>query len=330
MRSKENITVIISMLVLSVAVSGAMLFVNVICGVICTVFCIVINFVYIKFTRYRCSQIEKLNDYLSMVCSGNYSLDIDDNAEGELSILKNNLYKVVVMLQSSNEALQNDKKYLADSLADISHQLKTPLTSMMVMTDLIKQEKSNEKKNEFADIIENQLEKMKWLISTLLKLSRLDANTVDFNFANLQISDIVNESLKPFVIPLELKGINVEQSVHDFSFKGDKNWSVEAIQNIIKNCIEHTDVNGTLFIATNSTNVYDELVIADNGCGITEEDIPHIFERFYHGKNSSADSVGIGLALSKEILLKQRATIDVESKQNEGTRFSIKFYKSIV
>lgn len=330
MRGKENIIAILSMIGLSIAVSTVILFVNIACGIICCIFCIVINCVYIKLTRYRCSQIERLNDYLSMVCTGNYSLDIDDNAEGELSILKNNLYKVVVMLQSSNEALQNDKKYLADSLADISHQLKTPLTSMMVMTDLIKQEKSNEKKNEFADIIENQLNKMKWLISTLLKLSRLDANTVDFNFTQLQISDIVNESLKPFVIPLELKGISVEQGIHDFSFNGDKNWSVEAIQNIIKNCIEHTDVNGALFIASNSTNVYDELIIADNGCGIMPEDIPHIFERFYHGKNSSADSVGIGLALSKEILLKQGATIDVESRQNEGTRFSIKFYKSIV
>lgn len=330
MRNREyKIIIAIAVLVSIVATAVAFAF-NIVCGFVCLSVCICLNAVYIYLTKKRYSQIESLNDYLNMVCSGDYSMDISDNVEGELSILKNNLYKVVVQLQSSNEALQNDKKYLADSLADISHQLKTPLTSMMVMADLISREENEEKREEFVEIIENQLDKMKWLISTLLKLSKLDAGTAEFNRTQVNINSVIDESLKPFLLTLDIKNITVEKSIDDFVFTGDINWSVEAVGNIIKNCIEHTDDNGKLVIKTVAGNVCNELIIADNGCGIDEEDLPHIFERFYHGKNSSPDSVGIGLALSKEIFENQKASVSVESQANIGTKFNIKFYKTII
>lgn len=330
MRNKENKLTVLTALLITVISSAAIAAFNIYLGALALLVGIAVNCVYISSIKKRYAQIESLNDYLSMVCSGNYSLDISDNMEGELSILKNNLYKVVVQLQSTNEALTNDKKYLADSLADISHQLKTPLTSMMVMADLVASEDDPSKREEFIQIIGTQLEKMKWLIATLLKLSKLDAGTADMCKTNISISSVIEESLKPFLITIDIKAIQLIESVNDFEFVGDMNWSVEAVQNIIKNCLEHTNDNGILEISTNKANVYNELIIKDNGSGIDKDDLPHIFERFYHGKNSSSDSVGIGLALSKEILSNQNARIEVSSTANKGTEFRIRFYKTVV
>lgn len=281
-------------------------------------------------TKKRYDKLNGLNNYLSLVCSGNYDLNIASNTEGELSILQNNLYKVITLLKTQNEFLSKDKIYLADSLADVSHQLKTPLTSMMVMTDLMKNEKDAQKNKEFLEIIEAQLDKMRWLILNLLKVSKLDAGTVAFKSEQVSGAEVIAESLKPFLVTMDLKQIQLINNADDFIFTGDKNWTVEAMGNIIKNCLEHTDKNGTLEIFTKHTNVYDSVFIKDNGCGIAKEDLPHIFERFYHGRNSSGESVGIGLALAKMVAEKEKATIIVNSKENEGTQFEFRFYQAIV
>lgn len=307
-----------------------MAFISLICSALCIAVSAAAVYAFYSYNRGRISEIERLNNYLSRVCSGDYSLDIANNAEGELSILKNNLYKVVVRLQTSNEALENDKSYLADSLADISHQLKTPLTSMMMMSELMKNEQDEEKRREFISIIENQLDKMKWLITTILKISKLDAGTAELAENEVEISDIIDEALKPFSIILDIKNIGISRETSSFCFVGDKSWSTEAVENIVKNCIEHTPDGGMLFFEANSTKLYNELIIRDNGCGIAEDDLPHIFERFYHGKNASAESIGIGLALASEIFQKQKARLEAESVVGEGTLFRIRFYKSIV
>ena len=171
---------------------------------------------------------------------------------------------------------------------------------------------------------------MKWLITTLLKLSKLDADTADFNMKSLNCADIIDRSINPFLVQAEIRKIKISKHVNPFIFTGDENWSVEALENIIKNCLEHTSDGGTLNINTNSTTIYNEIEISDNGSGIAKEDLPHIFERFYHGKNSSAESVGIGLALSKAVFSKENANIDVKSKEGIGTKFTIRFYKFVV
>lgn len=330
MKNKEfNLPVLISLLA-TITAFLICLFINSICAFICLAAGIIITAVFAFYTKKRYNKILELNNYLELVCSGKYDLNINSNSEGELSILKNNLFKVISLLRFSNEALKKDKTYLSDSLADISHQLKTPLTSIMVMTDLINDENNIDKIKEFSQIIENQSDKMKWLIETLLKLSKLDAGTADFKNENFSIKQAVKESTNPFLLTLELKGISLVENVDDFTVRGDRNWSIEAFKNIIKNCIEHTDENGTLKIYTNRTSLYSEIVIEDNGCGIADEDLPHIFERFYHGKNASSDSVGIGLALAKTIFEQERGSITVESELNKGSRFSIKFYNSII
>lgn len=299
-------------------------------GVICLVLGIVLTGVYFYNLKKRNDKINELNNYLSLMCSGNFDLKLDDNTEGEMSILKNNLYKIMTLLKSQNEELKNEKVYLADSIADISHQLKTPLTSMMVMSDLLMDENDEQKRNEFLSIIATQLDKMKWLITNLLKISKLDAGTTQFKMENVSIKDVLAQSLKPFSVSLDIRQIEVINTSEDFTFKGDDNWTSEAIENIIKNCIEHTDDGGTLTFYTQITNVYNSLFITDNGCGIAEEDLPHIFERFYHGKNSSSESVGIGLALAKTVLEKEKGDIIVNSELGNGSIFEVRFYKTIV
>lgn len=285
---------------------------------------------FVVFTKRRYDKIAELNNYLSLVCSGKYDLDINDNTEGELSILKNNLYKVIVLLRSKNDMLNKDKQFLSDSLADISHQLKTPLTSMMLITELLQNEKDDGNRKDFIQIIQNQLDKMKWLITTLLKLSKLDAGTATFNMKLLSSRNIIEESLKPFLVSMDLKEISLEKDIEDFCFTGDENWTVEAIGNIIKNCLEHTENGGRLVVSSKETTIFNEIKIIDNGCGIKKEDLPHIFERFYHGKNSSQDSVGIGLALSKAVLMQENGSIEVKSEEGIGSEFSVRFYKFVV
>ncbi len=299
-------------------------------GIICLVLDLILTGVYFYNLKKRNDKINELNNYLSLMCSGNFDLKLDDNTEGEMSILKNNLYKIMTLLRSQNDELKNEKVYLADSIADISHQLKTPLTSMMVMSDLLMNENDEDKRKEFLSIIATQLDKMKWLITNLLKISKLDAGTTQFKREDISIKDVLTQSLKPFSVTLDIRQIEIINTSEDFIFKGDDKWTSEAVENIIKNCIEHTDDGGTLTFYTKKTNVYNSLFITDNGCGIAEEDLPHIFERFYHGKNSSSESVGIGLALAKTVLEKEKGDILVTSKTGEGSTFEVRFYKAIV
>lgn len=330
MNDKEIRIVLIVSSVLTVVLSIICAFFSKICAVLCLALGIILTMIFAVVTKRRYKNLNDLNDYLSLVCKGIYDMNIDDNTEGELSILKNNLYKVITLLQSQNEYLKNDKLYLADSIADISHQLKTPLTSMMVMCELLENEENPDKRQEFVAVINNQLSKMKWLITNILKISKLDADATEFKREKVSISKVLDDSLKPFVLTAELKNIVIQNGANDFVFNGDESWTVEAVSNIVKNCLEHTNDGGKIIIASGSTNLYNKLTISDNGCGIAKEDLPHIFERFYHGKNSSKDSVGIGLALAKTVFEKENASVSVESEQGRGSVFEIRFYKSVV
>lgn len=330
MNDKEIRIILIVSSVLTAVLSVICAFYSKICAVLCLALGIILIMIFVVVTKRRYKNLNDLNDYLSLVCKGIYDMNIDDNTEGELSILKNNLYKVITLLQSQNEYLKNDKLYLADSIADISHQLKTPLTSMMVMCELLENEENPDKRQEFVAVINNQLSKMKWLITNILKISKLDADATEFKREEVSISKVLDDSLKPFVLTAELKNVAIQNGANDFVFNGDESWTVEAVSNIVKNCLEHTNDGGKIIISSDSTNLYNKLTISDNGCGIAKEDLPHIFERFYHGKNSSKDSVGIGLALAKTVFEKENASVSVESEQGRGSVFEIRFYKSVV
>jgi signal transduction histidine kinase len=274
--------------------------------------------------------IEELNTYLEKVLSDDDPPEILDIEEGELSILKSNIYKVTTKLKYQKELLKQDKVTLATAMADISHQLKTPLTSMMVMNDLLKSEEDGEKREEFLKTQSDQLDRMNWLIQTLLKLSKLDAGSVLLTKEDVPAGELIKEVMKPFEIQLDIKNISFVSEIPDVFVMCDKNWTVEAVQNIVKNCIEHMDEGGSLKVSLIDTNIFSQILISDTGCGIAAEDIPHVFERFYRGKNAGKDSVGIGLALAKTIIESQHGEISVISETGVGSTFDIKLYKTII
>lgn len=295
--------------------------------ILITTFCLIFSFFI--FTKLRYSHIEELSDYLKQVSSGNYTLDIRNNSEGELSILKNEIYKVTVMLSEQAELLKKEKVQLSDSISDISHQLKTPLTSMFIMTELLSNENlPTDKRIEFTAKIRLQLERLQWLVTSLLKLSRFDVDAVILNKSTIFIKCIVENAVEPLLIPMEIKEqeLIVEGSETD-NIECDLNWTIEAIVNILKNCVEHTPVGGKIHISFLENPLYSEILIKDTGCGISKKDIPHIFERFYKGQNACEESVGIGLAMAKSIIQKQNGNITATSELGIGTSFSIRIYK---
>ena len=282
------------------------------------------------FTHWRYREIEKLSGYLRKISSGDYSLDVRDNHEGELSILKNDIYKVTLMLSEQSQLLKRDKIQLTEAISDISHQLKTPLTSMTMMVDLLSDAKlPNEKRKEFTHNISTQLERIDWLVSSLLKISKIDAGTVIFKQDKIVVHKLIQKSLEPVLIPIDIKEQRVlikgEGAV---SILGDFNWTVEALINIFKNCVEHTQQKGEIRISFSENALFTEVTIADNGKGIPKEDLPYIFNRFYKGKSASEDSIGIGMAMAHSIITNQNGHIEVTSEQGQGTIFQIKFYKS--
>lgn len=270
--------------------------------------------------------IRKLTKYFNSINLGNYDIDINDNKENELSILKNEIYKTTIMLKEQASNSQKDKYALKESLEDISHQLKTPLTAITIMLDNVTSDNiDNKVKMRFLSDIKKEVSNINFLVQNLLKLSRFDVNAITYNISLNKLEDIICESLNNLSSLSDLKNVKIKHIKNEsVMLKCDYKWEVEAITNIIKNCIEHTE-NGIVKISYNDCKTYIKLVIEDNGVGINKEDIAHIFERFYKGANSSKDSVGIGLSLSLSIIEKDNGKIDVESKN--GTTFTIRYYK---
>lgn len=294
--------------------------------------CLIFMGISILFTGWRYNEIKKLSRKLHQISSGEYSLDVRDNYEGELSILKNDIYKVTSMLSEQRSLLQEDKRKLSEAISDISHQLKTPLTSMIVMIDLLKDPSLDEnKRREFIFHISAQLERMEWLVSSLLKLSKIDAGTVLFKKEKVIVAELMKKVANVVAVPMDIKqqSFLMEGDSHA-SFIGDFKWTTEAFINIIKNCVEHTAEGGRITTYFSENALFTEIVITDNGKGILKEDLPYIFQRFYKGKHADDDSVGIGLAMAYSIVTNQQGDISVQSEVGKGTKFTIKFYKQVI
>ena len=294
------------------------------------VFILILSIIFFKYNHSESKKINEITKYIEEINRGNYKLNIEENTEDELSILKNELYKITIMLKEVAENSQKDKTTLKDSLSDISHQIKTPITSILIMLDNILSDENmpEDIKKDFIKDIKRKIINIKFLVESILKLSKIDSNSIKFIKKEVFIKDIINEAVKNVSMLSELKNIEIIVSGDD-SIKTicDLKWQVEAITNILKNCIEHSYENRKIYINYNQNNMYTELKIEDNGTGIDAKDLPHIFERFYKGKNSSSDSVGIGLALSKSIIESNNGYIQVDSELNKGTIFIIKYLK---
>lgn len=282
--------------------------------------------VYVIDKKKRCKEINDITNYLKRINDGIYDLEIIDNIEGDLSILKNEVYTTTVSLKSLYAKENEERIKIKDNLADISHQLKTPLTSILLMIDtLLEENVSKEKQIEYLSDIRIQIENINFLIIAMLKLSKFDANVVIFDKKDIVVKDLLFDVLKNVDILRELKNINIHVSgKNDVAFVGDYKWECEAITNILKNGIEYSKDNGDIYVNYKDNGMYVSIDIIDNGNGISNEDMRHIFERFYK-KNNNSNNFGIGLSLAKEIIEKDNGTIRVSS--NNGTKFSIRYYK---
>ena len=256
-------------------------------------------------------------------------LALDSYNEGELSYLTAEIEKMELKLTEQTEMLAADKNYLADAISNISHQLKTPLTSMSMMADFLRSpDLPEEKRVEFTDNIRSQLARIEWLVQSLLKMARLDAGAVTMKRQQVNVSELIAGASAHLLIPIELKEqVLCVDCPEGLTVSGDMDWLREALANILKNCMEHMSPGKTLRVNVADNALYVRIDITDEGCGIDSEDLPHIFERFYKGKNASPDSVGIGLAMARQIIHQLDGDIQVESTVGKGTRFTIKLYK---
>lgn len=281
----------------------------------------------IKYNQNTKKEALLMQKYMDNILIDNYNIDFNTYDDNVLSSLKDDIYKMTIKLKNMADNSNKEKKYLATTLSDISHQLKTPLTSLFVFNEILKQDNLDSKtRKEILEKSEKQLERIKWLITSLLKMSQLDSGSITLQKDKVNLQKLINESCEPFLISLDLKNVKLQINIDKKAFIiCDKNWTIEAISNIVKNALEHVKENGTITIQSITNPIYLKLEIIDDGEGIKAEEINHIFERFYHG-NKNKDSIGIGLNMSKMIIEKQKGHIEVESKLNKGTKFSIYFY----
>lgn len=300
------------------------LVINITIVFISTIFLI---FLFLRFNAKKDREINKITKCLEEINKRNYKIDIEEMSEDELSILKNELYKVTIKLKEDAENSKQAKKDLKDTLADISHQLKTPITSILIILDNIIDNPDMDKntREDFIRDIKRELLNMNFLALNLLKLSKLDSNTVHFIKKEVFLDEIVTSSIKNIAPLCDLKNITIIKNLEPgIKINCDLNWQVEAITNILKNCVEHSKENSKIDITTATNKVYHSIKIRDYGTGISKKDLPHIFERFYKGTGGSANSIGIGLSLAQKIIESNDGIINVETGP-DGTTFTIKY-----
>ncbi len=292
--------------------------------------CTGILLIFICYQKQRNRKIQELVDYIRKIEHGIYWIEIEENEEGELSRLQNELYKITVMLRESSELAGQQKKALADSVSDISHQLKTPLTSCLVLLDNLAESENmtEETRRRFLSEITGQLTSVSWLVQVLLKLSRLDAGVVELKEEEVSVSALIRSAVEKVGLLAEWKQIDIQvMGEEEPCIKGDRHWLEEALVNLIKNAIEHSPEDSEIRIQVEDNQVYTCIHVRDFGSGISYEDQKHIFERFYRSADAGEDSVGIGLALAQEIMKRQNGYLTVESEPGQGTVFYMKFLK---
>ncbi|GAP23042.1 sensor histidine kinase [Leptolinea tardivitalis] len=280
------------------------------------------------FTRARYKSIARISDQIDIVLHNLDHMDIGESDEGELSILKCEITKMLQRIREQNETLKKEKEHLADSLADIAHQLRTPLTSASLILSLLANNPDENERNAFLRETEELVVRMDWLVTSLLKLSRLDAGIVVFQNGPIDIYNLIDAALRPFLIPLDLHDIDVLIDIpKGMIIKGDSGWLSEAIQNILKNCMESIGEKGKIEIVCIDNPLFSEITIHDSGAGFDKEDLPCLFDRFYRGKKTNAKGYGIGLALCKMIVTRQGGTITAKNHPQGGALFIIRFPK---
>ncbi|MDR5586059.1 sensor histidine kinase [Clostridium aquiflavi] len=302
--------------------------INRLAGILAIASSVTFGTVFFAFTKARYKSIAQISDQIDLVLHNADHLYIGESDEGELSILQSEITKMMLRIREQNDALKKEKEHLADSLADIAHQLRTPLTSVSLILSLLE---NNSDENERKALIRETKElfvQMDWLLTSLLKLSRLDAGIVVFQSEQIDVNNLICAALRPFLIRMELHDIVVQIDVpKKIIIQGDSAWLSEAIQNILKNCMESAGENGKIEIVCTDNSLFTEIAIHDSGAGFEKEDLPFLFDRFYRGKVPNATGYGIGLALCKMIITQHGGTITTKNHPHGGAIFSIRFPK---
>lgn len=297
-------------------------------GVLILFFSASLGMLFFLFTKARYRSIVRLSEQIDRVLHNADYLYINESEEGELSILQSEIAKMTLRIKEQNHALKKEKEHLAESLADIAHQLRTPLTSAHLILSLLEKNQDERERNNLLRELERLFAQMEWLVNSLLKLSRLDAGIVVIKNEPVDMGSLVNAAVHPLLISMELHDIELHTGISDgIMIRGDMDWLSEAIQNILKNCIQSVGDNGKIEIVCEDTLLFSEIRIHDSGPGFETEDLPHLFERFYRGKKDDATGYGIGLALSKMIVIRHGGTITAKNHLNGGALFCIRFPK---
>lgn len=286
--------------------------------------------IYLIYVITQEKKIAEINEYIKQINNKNYILKIEENDNGELSKLRNELYKTTVLLKETAEISEKEKENLSTAIADISHQLKTPLTSIRIMLDNIQDNPDMEKavRDDFLADISKQIDWISSLVVSLLKIAKFDAGTIKMENNEINAKNLIDNIVSNLAILIELKNIEIITTVDEkATFIADYKWQQEALTNILKNAIEHSKQNSRIYITVENTSLFLKIIIKDEGSGIDKEDLKHIFQRFYKTKNSSENSIGIGLPLAKAIIEQSNGYIKVETKYGEGTSFEVKYIK---
>ncbi len=302
--------------------------INVTAGIVTVVSAAAFGISFFVYTKARYRSIARISDQIDLVLHNAERIYINELEEGELSILNSEITKMTLRIREQNNALKKEKVHLADSLADIAHQLRTPLTSANLILSLLANNPEENERKAFIRETEELLVRMDWLITSLLKLSRLDAGVVVFQSESIDINNLIGEALRPLLIPMELRNIDIQKDIpKGIMIQGDIGWLTEAIQNILKNCMESVGENGKIEVACTDNPLYTEITIHDSGAGFEKEDLPRLFDRFYRGKNENASGYGIGLSLCQMIITRQGGTITARNHPEGGAVFAIRFPK---
>lgn len=298
-------------------------------GIGAAVAALVMIILYAADYHIRCRAMKRFANEINNILHGADEINLSTYCEGELSILRSEVAKLIVRLRTQASELQKERSRLANFISDISHQLKTPLTAVGVMLHTLLNDLSEEKRTECVMSIMRQLMRIEWLVSALLKSAKLDAGTVEFKPRATQLHEIIQKAVEPIEIPMEL---NEQQLIveTDGMVYADISWLSEAVSNILKNCVEHTPNGGKIYVSAHETVLGADIIIRDTGEGIEDKDLPHIFERFYKSKNASENSVGIGLAIARSIITMHNGTIKAANHPDGGAVFTIKIYKHVV
>lgn len=294
--------------------------------------CVFLGILHFILTWRRYRKLAGMSQKLDEILHDDSVVLLQDCEEGELAILHTQLEKLVRRLREQNGNLKQDKILLADSLADISHQIKTPLTSIHLLLNFLQEEEVTvERRREISREMAGLLERIDWLVYALLKMSRLDAGVATMKTEKVSVQELADKAYELVAVPMDIRGIRWEADVQQGAvFQGDLAWSIEAVGNILKNCMEHTSEGGCIRLTGEENIIYTQIQIEDEGTGIAPEDLSHLFERFYRGKENDSQSAGIGLSLSQRIIQQQNGTIQVKNRTQGGAAFRIRFYKTVI